>query len=183
MLWEIEKVIRRIKKFLYFCFGILISISISFFILKTNDQILKLKILEDDYILNMIGVLMGLSIAIVTFLFTAIEKVKSTLLEYQITKNQAKEIDLTINNLFSAIMKDTIVIFIFFVVLLYIILTRGIDIPILKIPYFLNISKEEFVILVKLTLMNLSLFSLFDIIISLFGIMNGFHVLSNRKMN
>lgn len=169
---------KTLLKLLIFVISLTISIGFARFIVLNNLEIDGLEVLEDDYLLNMIGVLMGLSIAIVTFLFSVIEKIRSSLNKIDIKSNKEKKeinaIEETIDGLFSAIMKDTMFVFFLFVLLLLTILTKG-----LETVRNLLLNKEIF-ISIKLVILFLALIALFDIIASLFKIIKGYNLLLKR---
>ncbi|WP_047984586.1 hypothetical protein [Ornithinibacillus californiensis] len=165
----------RILKVLNFVISISLSFLFSYILVRFNPEINDLEIVKDEYVLNLIGILMGLSIAVITFLFTTIEKIRANLLENKLYNGTIRDIEVNIRNLYKSIMKDTIAIFISFILLLVCILTKGIDFPILKVPIFVVFSKEELVLITKLSLLFITLSALFDIIVSLFGIITGFN--------
>lgn len=169
----------KVFKCVYLIIAIGICLLFSCVVVKFNPEIGNLAIVKDEYILNLIGSLMGLSIAVITILFTAIDKVKNNFLKNNSNNQAVDDIGSSIRNLYSSLAKDTMAIFVFFNILLISIFSRGIDIPFLKMP--LGISKDELFLKVKLTLLFLSLSAMFDIIFSLYRIISKGMKITNAK--
>jgi len=150
---------------------IFLSFLFSYLLVRYNSKIDDLEIIEDGYILNLIGILMGLSIAVITFLFTTTEKIRANLPDKNLNIAIIKEIEDDLRNLYKSIMKDTIAIFISFFLLLICILIKGIDFQL----SFLGFSMKDLVLLIKLALLFITLFALLDIILCLFSIITRFN--------
>lgn len=176
MIKNIRKLKNKFNSIIPFIFSIIISLGI----IKVNKDAYNLKILEDQFLANFIGALLALSIAIVTLLYSVIDKVRESMIKSYTTSEKLNNNDMKIKKLLIELKQDTTLIFYILVSIFFISIFANCDIPFIswKITAF---SKNSFISFLKIFLMSLTFFSLYDIIGTLFALINIADVLSTKK--
>jgi hypothetical protein len=176
-----EKTIKKIKKILLLIAIFVVTFIVSLWLVNNNIVIKNLTILEDSFVVNFLGTSFGLAIAIITFLYTAIDKLKENIKSLSIIDNNSKfDIVNKIKSIFNSLKDDTIAVFVFFIIALIFILLRDTNLPI--VPFFLNeiLDRDKFVICIKLDMILLTLTSLLDILLTLSGLLKSEDIISNN---
>ncbi|APU60744.1 MULTISPECIES: hypothetical protein [Clostridium] len=149
----------------------LIFFSVSLLIYKNNPlQISELKILDDEFVINFILIVLGFTVSFITILYSTFEKLRQQLVEIFkniISETELKDMELIMFNIFKQLKEDILFIFRYLVDVVFIIIWRNIDIPYIKWN-FNYISKLDIILLIKLTIIFLTLLALYDIIKSIF---------------
>jgi magnesium-transporting ATPase (P-type) len=161
--------IKKIVKGLYILFSLIITWIFSVIIVKMNPNIANgtSAIIKDDFVLGFIGGFLGLAIAVITFLYSNVEKIRDSLYKTISDNIIIDTLETRIDTIFKELKHDTIFIFFCLIISFFAILIRDIDLPVLKWS-FKGVSKTEFLYSVEISVILLMLFSLFDIIGSLF---------------
>ncbi len=153
---------------------ILVFFTVSVLIVESNPGIQQSKIINDEFMLNFLGLFLGVSVAIVTFLFSSVDKIRESIIKAGFDGAAKKQTETTINNLIEELKQDSMAIFVFLVLFFGTILLKDIDVPYLKIAIW---DKSSILSSIKLTLVFLTLFSIYDIISSTFLLMKVSHKL------
>jgi hypothetical protein len=156
----------KVKKILIFLVSTSTSFVIAWFFTTYNKNLAKVNIVNDDFVTNLLGALLALSIAIITLVYSTIEKIHQRITHHPNKNN----IEITINSLFSALKKDTWIVFVFLITIIVVILLRDTDVPYLTYPNFLPITKINVVFFVKIFVLFLSFIAVADIILCLFAL-------------
>ncbi|TDF91712.1 hypothetical protein [Paenibacillus piri] len=114
----------RIKKTTRLFIIILISAGVSLFFCTYNNKLDKINILNDDIIVNLLSGLLALSIAVITLIYTLLDKIREKLKKFN-----NEEIDKKVAALFKSLQNDTWAILIFLVTIIVVILLRDTDVP------------------------------------------------------
>ncbi|WP_221469289.1 hypothetical protein [Cohnella nanjingensis] len=154
----------KIKKAVQLILILFISAGLSWFICTFNTKLDKISILNDDIIINLLCGLLALSIAVITLIYTLLEKIKEKMPDNS-------NIDKIINRLFGTLKKDTWAVFVFLIIVVLVIFFRDTDIPNLQWSNTFPFSKLNFVYFTKLFVIFLSLSAVADIILTLFSLL------------
>ncbi|URZ07566.1 hypothetical protein [Clostridium felsineum] len=149
---------------------------ISAFFVTLNKKIYTLSILEDQFLINFVGTILALSVAIITLLYSIIDKVRESIIKFHFQNTKTDRIP----HLLKELKDDTLFIFYILVSVFIISILNKCDIPIVKWDFKI-ITRNNFIALIKLFLIFLTLFSLRDIIKTLFTIINLSNYLSEHK--
>jgi hypothetical protein len=149
------------------------------YIFEINKEISRSNILSDEYMLNFIGVILGLGITIITYIYTSIAGFKELIYNLEIDSNKTNEIILKVQTVLQKLKEDLIFVFYLFFFSFVIAITKNADIPFVKWnnTYF---GKFEFVIIVKLYIFFLTFIAIFDIIMSLFSLLKANEEVTNN---
>lgn len=132
---------------------------ISLVIVKSNSLgMTQISIFEDVFIINLIIVILGFALTIVTFIYTGYERILKILYDNRIEEGKNMIIEIS-----KEIKSDIYFIFRVLIIIIFAICIRNVDIPYLQ-WWFSFISKIEFVEIVKVDGLLLSLYSLWDLI-------------------
>lgn len=154
----------KIKKVAQLFIILMTSAGLSLFFCTYNTRLNEVGILNDEIIISLLSGLLVLSIAIITLIYTLIERIRAKL-------RDNKNIGLILDNLFSALKKDTWAIFVFLTITVLIILFRDTDIPKIMWSNALPFTKNNFIFFVKMFVTFLSLSAIADIILTLFALL------------
>lgn len=160
------------------CF--LIPFVLCFVIININKSISNNLILNDDFLLNFLGVILGLGITIITFIYTSVGKVRESILRLNINKDKADDILTNVQKVISELKQDLKFIFFLFFISFIIAILKEANIPFIKYNITI-ISKCELIALVKLYILSLAFLSIFDIVTTLFSMLNVNENITNKK--
>lgn len=149
----------------------LLSFNISLLIYKNNPlRVADLKILDDQFVINFILIVLGFTVTLITIMYSTFDKVRQQLVEIFkniIDESDLEDMQLTMFKIFKNLKEDTLLILFYLVVEVFMSIYVIIDIPFIK--WQLNsISKLDMILLTKLTIILLTLYALSDIIVSIF---------------
>lgn len=153
----------KMLKSLIFFLSILFCGGVSLFFCIYNSALDQVSILKDDILITLLSGLLVLSIAVITLIYTLVEKIRE--------KMKSMSIENTVYRLIGALKKDTWTIFILLVWIVLVILFRDTDLPGIKWCNEIPFSKTEFVYFTKLFVMFLSFTAIADIILTLFSLL------------
>lgn len=173
---KIMKIIKIIKSNFKILTTFIVFFIISIFLVTLNKKMYTLPILEDQFLINFVGAILALSVAIITLLYSIIDKVRESIIEFHFQDTKTNRIP----HLLKELKEDTLFIFYILVILFIISILNKCDIPIVKWNFTI-ISKNNFIALIKLFLISLTLFSLRDIIKTLFTIITLSNYLSEHE--
>ncbi|MBY7066492.1 hypothetical protein, partial [Clostridium sporogenes] len=109
----------------------LIFFSVSLLIYKNNPlQISELKILDDEFVINFILIVLGFTVSFITILYSTFEKLRQQLVEIFkniISETELKDMELIMFNIFKQLKEDILFIFRYLVDVVFIIIWRNID--------------------------------------------------------
>ncbi len=157
-----------------------VSFFISLFIIKTNSKVQLLPIFSDEFTINFLGAILAIGITIITFVFSSFDKIRNSLINVKIDTKQYNDINININQIFTALKEDLMAIFVFLTISFIVIILRDSNIPIIKWNWG-YVSKSHFVSSIKLSMILLSFVGIFDIIYSLFALMRASEELSIKE--
>ena len=144
---------------------------ISLLIYKNNPvQIVNLRILDDQFVINFIIIVLGFSVAIITILYSTFDKLREQLVQIfkeSISKSELSDIDLKMSDCFRSLKEDTLVIFWYLLWAVFMPIFKVINIHYIKWR-FNCISKVDMMVIIKLTIIFLTLAALYDIIGTIF---------------
>jgi len=144
---------------------------VSMLIYKSNSmEIANLKILDEQFVINFIVIIVGFSVAIITILYSTFDKLREELIRILkdcLSKTELNDIDLIISNCFRQLKENTLFIFGYLFIAIVMPIYRVINIPFIEWK-FNYISKMDMIVVTKLTIVLLTLFALLDIIGSIF---------------
>lgn len=166
---------KLIKKILPF----IICFYISFKIVNISPNISNSLLISDDFLLRFLGNFLAFSIATIAFLFTSSDKIRESLIKTNQSNEIIDKIQNNICNLFNELKKDIFAIFYFCIIIIILIIISNIDI---RYPSYFAINKELLINSCKLTLVILTFLLIFDILYSLFGIVNAVMDLPKNKL-
>lgn len=166
------------KSFKYFVFGMLFSI----LIIKFHSNSSDILITNSKYIINFLFTILALSVAIITLLYSTIDKIRNTIIKIDILKDEEiSEIEMIIKEVFDELRDDTYFILYSLIFILILILIEGCDIPFVSWSSIIPISRVEFVLALKMTILFLNILALVDIIHSLFSIIKASNKISHTN--
>jgi len=125
-------------------------------------------IIRDDFVLSFLGIFSSLAIAIITFLYSNIERIRESVVENKNIKDKGTFENKTLA-IFKELQHDTIFIFFSLVGCFLLILLRNIDFSLIRIS-MIFISKIQLIASLELSLILLTFVSVIDIIGSLFNL-------------
>lgn len=139
-------------------------------------------IVQDDFILSFVGVLAGFAIAIITFLFSNIERIRSDILSHQsLEETSKKDLESIIWTLFKEMKQDTIWIVLSLFACLSLIVLRDIQITWINIS-IRGVTKQQIISCLELSILLSTFLALLDIVLSLFNLAKAsMHINSNDK--
>lgn len=174
----------KIKKIIMKSFPVIISFGISYLIVKNIESVAKgtVAFIKDDFVLNFFIVLLSLAIAVIALLYSNVEKIRESL--YRVFKNR-EDIDIgkleeKIASIFRELKGDTLFIFLSLVVSWVAIIVR--EVKEIDIMIF-NINKKELCYIIEMNSIILTLYALWDIILTLFKLSEASQELSQRLFN
>lgn len=125
------------------------------------------KLVDDEFILTFLSFFSGLSIAIITLIFSNIEKIKATLFsKNEDDKDFIEQIDLIIKNVFREFKHDTISILICLVGCFFLIIIRDIDFK--SFVILTSITKLQIISIIEIFFYLNTFIAVFDLFITLF---------------
>jgi len=125
------------------------------------------KIVDDEFILTFLGMFASLSIAVIAFLYSNVEKIRATLLKSN--QNKKTEIESQFDKIFKELKDDTLLTLITLIICFFVIVFRDIDFSFIKIS-IVGITKMQMVSIIKVSLILLTFIAITDIFIALFNL-------------
>lgn len=137
---------------------------------------------DNSFLFTYLGIFLGFAITIFTFIVSMIEKVRERI-ENDSSKTEAekKVVENDIIHLYREIKQNIMLIFYSFLIIIIITLFGSVDIPFIKIPEYLGVSKIDLFSAIKLEILLLSLYSIYDLAISSFTISNLTGIIKKNK--
>lgn len=128
---------------------------------------------DNSFLFTYLGIFLGFAITIFTFIVSMIEKVRERIeIDPNKTEAEKKIVEDDIIHLYKEIKQNIMLIFYSFLLVIIITLFGSVDIPLIKIPEYLGVSKIDLFFAIKLEILLLSLYSIYDLAISSFTISN-----------
>ena len=125
---------------------------------------------EIDYpFITFVGVVLGISATIVTFIFSSTEKIQKVISNLSHEKNRTDKINRIFKTAYAELIEDSSFIFIIFILLIICVLFSAIDIPYISFPAFM--PKSQFLDSIKIGLFLNCIFSISDLFFSLSNIL------------
>ena len=151
---------------------IILVVFIISIIFVLNSQALSngsASIVEDNFILTFLGMFASLTIAVMAFLYSNVEKLWLTL----INANHGKKIEIEIQfkKIFKELKGDTLMTLINLIICFFVIIFRDINVNFIKISID-GITKMQLVSIIKLSLIFLTFIAIIDIFLALFNLIN-----------
>lgn len=145
---------------------ILLMLLITLIIVFLNKNLDGLSILNDDFLITYLLYMLGFAITVSAILYSFVEKVNN-----RFNQNNQKELDSyaifkILKKLLKELKEDTLIIFALLVLNILISLFKDISIPMLHLP------KYEIVNFIKIISIFLSSYSIRDIVLTVFKILN-----------
>ncbi len=131
--------------------------------------------LENSFLINFLGVLLGVSITLVTFIYSVVNRILDK------TKYKNKESQ-TVFKLFNELKDNTVLIFWFLSIVLILAVWSTIDIPNIKLVKLIGVDKGIVIIWIKLNIVILSMVAIKDTIGTLFTLI-GINLLESKDNN
>ncbi|CEP83961.1 hypothetical protein [Paraclostridium sordellii] len=157
----------RIKRILNNNIFIISTMSlISFIIVLFNKNLNNLSILSDDFLITYMLYMLGFALTVSAILYSFVEKVNTRFNQNQVNESNTSAILKRLKNLLKELKEDTLLIFLILISNIFIALFKDINIPILKLP------KNELINFCKIISIFLSSYSIRDIILTVFKILN-----------
>lgn len=130
------------------------------------------QMIDKEFILKFLGVFLGLAITITTFLFSMVDKLRERI-QLKIDENidQKEKLNEQLNiivSLFKEISENTKFIFYGFIIIVFLIIIKDINVPIIKIPFDKPYGKLNIIKFFQLEIFFLSLYGLYDSLTALF---------------
>ena len=164
------------KKFLANFF---VSASIAFLIIFFKPDILKSFIVDDKFILNFLLTILILSVAIFTLLFSTVDKIREEITKIdEWEQEKVSEVESNIKGILQELKDDIFLIFYSLIILFILIFIRGIDPTEFPWPEIVPISKLGLYTIIKFAIFVPNIFALYDIIHSLFNLVEASSELS-----
>lgn len=142
---------------------------LSIMIIKINSTIANgtAAFIKDDFVLNFVGVFLGLAVAVITLLYSNVEKIRESLYKTISDDKVIVDLEMKITEIFKELKHNTIFIFVSLITSFFLIMLRDADIPFVKWN-IKNISKIEFFYSLEIVAVLLTFLALLDIIGTLF---------------
>ena len=132
----------------------------------TNSDAL---LLDNEFLITFVGVVLGISATIVTFIFSSTEKIQKVISNLSHEKNRTDKINKIFKTAYAELIEDSSFIFIIFILLIICVLFSAIDIPYISFPAFM--PKSQFLYSIKIGLFLNCIFSISDLFFSLSNIL------------
>ena len=132
----------------------------------TNSDAL---LLDNEFLITFVGVVLGISATIVTFIFSSTEKIQKVISNLSHEKNRTDKINRIFKTAYAELIEDSSFIFIIFILLIICVLFSAIDIPYISFPAFMQ--KSQFLDSIKIGLFLNCIFSISDLFFSLSNIL------------
>lgn len=145
----------------FFALGFLL---VHFFFI--NSDIL---LLDNEFLITFVGVVLGISATIVTFIFSSTEKIQKIISNLSQEKDRTDKINKIFKASYTELIEDSHFIFIIFILLVICVLFSGINIPYFSFPAFM--PKSQFLDSIKIGLFLNCIFSISDLFFSLSNIL------------
>ncbi len=176
-----KRIISKIIKKAVLIISIIFIILSSFFITINTPSLSDgaAVIIKDEFILPFIGGFTGFSIAIITFLYSCIERIRESLKSKNKEVENA-EINKKILRVFSELFHDTVTIFIALVFCFFLIIIREMDVPLVSLNIN-GISKQQIISTCEISFLLLTFISLIDIMGSLFNLVKASLLIRDNK--
>ena len=113
----------------------------------TNSDAL---LLDNEFLITFVGVVLGISATIVTFIFSSTEKIQKVISNLSHEKNRTDKINKIFKTAYAELIEDSSFIFIIFILLIICVLFSAIDIPYISFPAFM--LKSQFLDSIKIGL-------------------------------
>lgn len=160
-------IILRIKKILNNnIFIISTMLLISLIIVLFNKNLNNLSILNDDFLITYMLYMLGFALTVSAILYSFVEKVNTKFNQNDVNENNSSIVLKRLKKLLKELKEDTLLIFFILVFNIFISLFKDINIPMLKLP------KNELINFCKIMFIFLSSYSIRDIILTVFKILN-----------
>lgn len=101
----------------------------------TNSDAL---LLDNEFLITFVGVVLGISATIVTFIFSSTEKIQKVISNLSHEKNRTDKINRIFKTAYAELIEDSSFIFIIFILLIICVLFSAIDIPYISFPAFMQ---------------------------------------------
>ncbi len=135
------------------------------------------KIVDDEFVLTFLGIFSGLSITIVTFLYSNIESIRNSL------KSKAEkfnEIDYGISQIFTELKQDTIVTLGSLIISFFTIILKDCKFRFIEISATF-ITKSQLVSIIEIYMFLITFLAIFDLFISLFNLIKISQIIGRSK--
>ena len=128
------------------------------------------------FMFNFLGIFLGISITVIVFMFSMVDKMREKI---RIKKDNVKETSElekydeqlnVINSLFKELEQDTMFVFKSFILLIFVLIIKGIDIPYLSWSLNEPWTKNNIITVTYISIFFLSLVALYDIMRALFSL-------------
>ena len=129
----------------------------------TNSDAL---LLDNEFLITFVGVVLGISATIVTFIFSSTEKIQKVISNLSHEKNRTDKINRIFKTAYAELIEDSSFIFILLIIC---VLFSAIDIPYISFPAFM--PKSQFLDSIKIGLFLNCIFSISDLFFSLSNIL------------
>lgn len=106
----------------------------------TNSDAL---LLDNEFLITFVGVVLGISATIVTFIFSSTEKIQKVISNLSHEKNRTDKINKIFKTAYAELIEDSSFIFIIFILLIICVLFSAIDIPYISFPAFMLLGSGE----------------------------------------
>ncbi|MBN2603384.1 MAG: hypothetical protein JXA91_04550 [Candidatus Thermoplasmatota archaeon] len=163
----------HLKPVLILCTPIVLSVLVSIFFDLKNISIIKI-----DFLIQFLGILLGFIFTILAFIYSMTESIKNQLVNNDNISDEAKtkQFEL-IDNLHDELKDGTKFVFILFCLSIFFCFLENINLPIITIGK----TKTILLFVVKLSILFLSLYSIYDIMEIMFKISKVTAVFPKKK--
>jgi predicted membrane channel-forming protein YqfA (hemolysin III family) len=137
----------------------------------------SLVLVQNEFLVNFIGIILGLAITLLTFIYSSFDKIYNSF-----TKNQSEEktrlIQSILKHAFRELIQDTYLVMGAFGVIMILVIVEFTNIPIITWPSVM-ITRNEVLLFCKYFCFFLVCAAIFDMVISLLKMMNTIHFDNN----
>lgn len=152
---------------------VFVSLFIFSLILIKHTQINIALFVDNSFLFTYLGIFLGFAITIFTFIVSMIEKIRDRIeINPHKTDEEKGKIEKDIINLYKEIKQNIMLIFYSFLTVILIALIGSIDLPFISISPKLGLTKHDIFCAIKLEILFLSLYSIYDLTTSSFTVSN-----------
>lgn len=152
-----------------FCF--LLPLFVSFLVIKYNKNMKQVTILSDEFMINFLLVVLGVGITILTaVIFVYIKDIRNGITKVHELTIKRINVETNIERLLKSLKEDVFALLLFVIVVSALSIYKSFDIPNL-VWKFSILSKDEFILMVKLYLGILTFIVIGDITATMFGLL------------
>ena len=163
---------KKITEYFTILIPVICSFLIALLIVKGNS-INNVILFDNSFVVNIIVVILGFTVTIITFLYTGYEKLIDVFKSYNVSETENK-----VSGISDEIKENVYCIFVILIIILALISFEQVDIPLIVYPDKWSLSKIELFATLKLTVFIIVFYAFGDILRS---IMRMLDIISYKK--